>query len=107
MVSHDVVPRERTTPAYMLGIAVGLAATALAAPKASRGEWLTSGVVASFLGPLGLYLTFDVEALGRWPAWAATLVVMACWELIWALRASQDMGEGGGYGAFARSAQPA
>jgi len=85
-VDHEIVPRDRTTPAYMLGIAIGLLGIAAVAPAASRGRWLTSGAIAAFLGPLGLYLAYDVAAFGRWPAWALTLVAMAGWELFWGLR---------------------
>ncbi len=28
------------------------------------------------LGPLGLYLSYDVGALGRWPAWALSLLAL-------------------------------
>jgi len=40
---------------------------------------------ASVFGPLGLYLSYDVGALGRWPAWALSLLALAGWELFWAL----------------------
>jgi len=83
LVAHGVVPSSRTTPAYMLGIGAGLLAAAALAPKVHRGEWLTSGAVAAALGPLGLYLSYDVGALGRWPAWALSLLALAAWELFW------------------------
>ncbi len=67
----------------MLGIGIGLLAAAALAPQARRAEWLTSGVIATVLGPLGLYLSYDVAALGRWPAWVLTLVALAGWELFW------------------------
>jgi len=83
LVAQGAVPAARTTPAYMLGIGAGLMATAVLAPKAQRGEWLTSGAIAAALGPLGLYLSYDVGALGRWPAWALSLLALAVWELFW------------------------
>ncbi len=83
LVAHGAVSAERTTPAYMLGIGAGLVATAVLAPKAQRGEWLTSGAIAAALGPLGLYLSYDVGSLGRWPVWALTLLALAVWELFW------------------------
>ena len=85
LVAHGTVPSARTTPAYMLGIGAGLVATAALAPKAKRGEWLTSGAIAAALGPLGLYLSYDVGALGRWPAWALSLLGLAAWELFWSV----------------------
>lgn len=86
LVDHHVVPVERTTPAYMLGLAVGLICAGVLAGRPRRAEWLASGAVAAFLGPLGLYLSYDIGALGRWPVWALTMVVWAGWELFWGLR---------------------
>ena len=87
-VAHGVVPADRTTPAYMLGIAVGLLVTAGVSRHDESAELMNSAAVAAFLGPLGLYLSYDVAALGRWPAWAVTLVGLAAWELFWSLRSS-------------------
>jgi len=28
----------------------------------------------------------DMKAVGRWPAWAVTLVALAAWELFWGMR---------------------
>lgn len=93
-VSHQVVPADRTTPAYMLGIAAGLLATVAVARHEDRDELLSSATITAFLSPLILYLAYDVGALGRWPAWAAILVGLAAWELFWSLRAapSRDAG---------------
>jgi peptidoglycan/LPS O-acetylase OafA/YrhL len=85
-VDHGVVAGERSTPAYMMGIAAGLLVTAAVAPRESRGEWLTSGAVAAFFAPLGLFLAYDMKSVGHWPTWAATLIVLAAWELFWGLR---------------------
>jgi len=85
-VDHGVVAGERTTPAYMIGIAGGMLVTAAVAPRASRGAWLTSGAVAAFFASLGLYLAYDMRSVGHWPLWAATLVALAAWELFWGLR---------------------
>ena len=63
---HDVVPADRTTPAYMLGIAVGLLVTAVVSRHDDRRELMNSAAVAAFLGPKGLYLSYDAAALGRW-----------------------------------------
>ncbi len=67
----------------MLGIGAGHVVAAALAPKARRGEWLTSGAIVAVLGPIGLYLSYDVGALGRWPAWALSLLALAGWELFW------------------------
>ncbi len=85
LVAQGAIPAARTTPAYMLGIGAGLVATAGLAPKAQRGEWLTSGAIAAALGPFGLYLSYDLGALGRWPAWALSLLALAGWELFWGI----------------------
>ncbi|MGH9164300.1 MAG: hypothetical protein ACRDZW_02155 [Acidimicrobiales bacterium] len=87
-VAHGVVPADRTTPAYMLGIALGLLVTARVSRHDGRHELMNSAALAAFLGPLGLYLSYDTAALGRWPAWAVTLVGLAAWELFWSLRSS-------------------
>lgn len=88
-VDHGIVADERTTPAYMIGIAGGLLVTAAVAPQARRGEWLTSGAVAAFFAPLGLYLAYDMKSVSEWPTWAATLIVLAAWELFWGLRSQR------------------
>jgi len=85
LVAHGVVPAARTAPAYMLGIGAGLAVASRVAPRAERERWLASGAVAAVGGPLGLYLSYDIDALGRWPAWALALVALAAWELFWGL----------------------
>ncbi len=87
-VAHGVVPADRTTPAYMLGIAAGLLVTAGVSRHDNRYELMNSAAIAAFLGPLGVYLSYDTAALGRWPAWAVTLVGLAAWELFWSLRSS-------------------
>lgn len=86
LVDQDIVPAERTTPAYMLGIATGLLVTAALADRRERAAWLTSGAIAAFTGPLALYLSYDVAAFGRWPLWAVALLAWAAWELFWGLR---------------------
>lgn len=87
LVAHGVIPGDRATPAYMLGVGVGLLAAAAVAPHGDRGDWLTSASIVAFTGPLALYLSYDIAALGRWPVWSAILVLWAVWEGFWAWRA--------------------
>ena len=90
LVDRGVVPGERTASPYMLGIASGLlVAAALAGPR-DRSDWLTSGAVAAFTGPLALYLSYDVATFGRWPLWAFAMLAWAAWELFWGLRSSGE-----------------
>jgi len=84
LVDHAVVPADRTTPAYMLGVGAGLLAAALAAPRLERADWLTSAAVTAFTAPLSLYLAYDMASVGRWPVWAAVLLGWAGWEAFWA-----------------------
>lgn len=91
LVDHEVIPAERTTPAYMLGIAGGLLLAGALAGPVRRAEWFTSGAIAAFTGPLGLYLAYDVEAVGRWPLWTLVLVAWASYELFWSLRQPPPM----------------
>jgi len=86
LVAEGVVPAARTTPAYMLGMGIGLLVAAAVAPRSARGDWLTSAAIVAFTGPLSLYLTYDVGALGRWPFWAGVLLAWAGWEARWGRR---------------------
>ncbi len=86
LVDHGVIPAARTTPAYMLGLGVGLAVAAIIAPKAARGDWLASASVVAITGPLALYVAYDVSTLGRWPFWSVVLLAWAAWEGFWAWR---------------------
>lgn len=92
LVDLEVVPGDRTTPAYMLGVGVGLVVAAAVATSARRGEWLASGASAAVLAPLSLYLAYDIEAMGRWPFWALILLPWAGWELFWGLRGPESAG---------------
>lgn len=88
LVHAGVVPGERTTPAYMVGVGVGLLATAMVAPPSQRGEWLTTASISACTSPLAFYLVFDLAVLGRWPAWAVVLVAWSLWELAAGVRQS-------------------
>lgn len=87
LVARGVVPPSRSTPAYMLGVGAGLVATAwLARGAGSRTRWLASGSVTALGAPLALYVSYDFAPLGHWPAWALSLVALAAWEAVQALR---------------------
>jgi len=86
LVAHGVVPADRTTPAYMLGMGVGLFAASSVAPRAARADWLASATIVAVTGPLSLYIAYDVAALGRWQFWAGLLLVWAGWEAFWGRR---------------------
>lgn len=90
LVDRDIVDPARTAPVFMLGVATGLLAAAVLAPRDRRGEWLTSGAIAAFTGSLGFYLVYDFGAAGRWPAWAVSLLAVAGWELYWGLRPAHE-----------------
>ncbi len=94
LVAHNVVPPERTTPAYMLGMGVGLFVAGAVAPRSSRGAWLASAVVVSVTGPLSLYAAYDVAALGRWRVWSAVLLAWAAWEAFWGWRSARLPADG-------------
>jgi len=89
LVLHGVVPGDRTTPAYMLGVGAGLLVSAAVAPRADRGDWLTSASVTAVTGPLALYAVPDMTSVGRWPLWTVVLLVWSAWEGFWAWRARQ------------------
>jgi len=89
LVDHGVVPGDRTTPAYMLGIGTGLLVALASAPRSEREEWLTSASITAFTAPLSLYLVPDMGSLGRWRIWSALLVGWAAWEVFWGWRDRQ------------------
>jgi len=86
LVAHGVVPADRTTPAYMLGMGIGLLAASSVAPRAARADWLASATIVAVTGPLSLYIAYDVAALGRWRFWAGLLLAWAGWEAFWGRR---------------------
>ncbi len=86
LVDHGVVPGDRTTPAYMLGIGAGLLVALASAPRRERSDWLTSASITAFTAPLSLYLASDMANLGRWKIWSALLVAWAAWEAFWGWR---------------------
>ncbi|MDQ2729854.1 MAG: hypothetical protein M3Y91_18810 [Actinomycetota bacterium] len=82
LVHYNVVPATRTTPAYMIGVAAGVLVTSYIAPRANRAAWTHSSVVAVVTAAIFYFTEFSVPSLGRWPAWAVSLVVWAAWETL-------------------------
>jgi hypothetical protein len=74
LVHYHHVPSARTTPAYMIGVAVGVLVTRVIAPKVARAEWMTAAAAAATFGAVGYYFEFAHSWLGRWPAWCLTVV---------------------------------
>ncbi len=89
LVDHGVVPGDRTTPAYMLGVGAGLLVASAVAPRADRGDWLASASVVAFTAPLALYSASDMASVGRWATWSAVLVAWAAWEAFFGWRRLQ------------------
>ncbi len=80
LVHYNTIPAARTTPAYMVGIVVGVLAIRLVAPVDRRAEWMTAASVSAVFGSVGYFLAFDLSWLGRWPAWCLTLLAWALYE---------------------------
>ncbi len=93
LVAHGVVPAARTTPAYMLGMGVGLLVASSVAPRSARGDWLASATIVAVTGPLSLYVADDVAPLGRWRFWAGLLLAWAGWEAFWGWRTAARRGD--------------
>jgi len=79
LVHYHVVPGARTTPAYMVGLAAGVLIASYLAPRAERDPWVHSAAVATTTTALFYFLEFSEPSLGRWPAWATSLLVWAAW----------------------------
>lgn len=84
-----MVPGDRTTAAYMLGIGTGLLVALALAPRSDREDRLISASITAFTAPISLYLVGDVGSLGRWKIWSALLVGWAAWEIFWGRRDRQ------------------
>ena len=82
LVHYDIIPAARTTPAYMIGVGLGVLVTSFIAPRADRGAWTHSAIVAVVVAAIFYFVEFGVPSLGRWPAWAISLVIWAAWEIL-------------------------
>ncbi len=79
LVNYHVVPSARTTPAYMVGLGAGILIVSYIAPRASRASWVHSAAVAAVTAAVFYFVEFSIPSLGRWPAWALSMVVWAVW----------------------------
>ncbi len=91
LIHYHTISPARTTPAYMLGIGVGLLAVRLVAPRNERGTWLASAAITSTTGPMAYFLAFDIDALGRWPIWTAALAIWAAGDGVAAVVANRGV----------------
>lgn len=82
LVHYRVVPGARTTPAYMVGLAAGVLIASYVASRPVRGEWAHSAAVAATTAALFYFLEFSEPSLGRWPAWAVSMIVWAAWLVV-------------------------
>ncbi|MEO7571996.1 MAG: hypothetical protein ABIX10_06125 [Acidimicrobiales bacterium] len=79
LVRDGPLPDNRAAPAYLVGMSVGL----LAANDVAR-NWrvpLTGALISALAGGLSFYAAYDIEALNRWPLWAAALAVWGVFEV--------------------------
>ncbi len=79
LVRNGPIPDDRAAPSYLVGMVVGR----LAAHEVARA-WrvpLTGALISALAGGLSFYAAYDVEALNRWPLWAAALAVWGVVEV--------------------------
>jgi len=79
-VRNGPLPDNRSAPAFLVGVALGLLAADRFALR--RHERITGAIIASVVAGLAFYAAYDVAALGRWPAWAIALALWGGWELV-------------------------
>lgn len=82
LVHYEVIPAAKTTPAYMIRVGAGVLIASYLAPRAERGNWTHSAGVAVVTAGIGYFVAFSISSLGRWPAWALSLVAWAIWEAL-------------------------
>jgi len=66
---------------HLIPAGLGIAGWGVA-PRAERGNWTHSAGVAVVTAGIGYFVAFSISSLGRWPAWALSLVAWAIWEAL-------------------------
>ncbi len=80
LVRNGPLPDDRSAPAFLVGMSVGL----LAAQAVARA-WripITGALITALTGGMAFYVAYDVEALGDWPLWTAALTVWGVIEMV-------------------------
>lgn len=80
LVRNGPLPDDRSAPAFLVGMSVGL----LAAQAVARA-WripVTGALITALTGGMAFYVAYDVEALGDWPLWTAALTVWGVIEMV-------------------------
>ena len=83
LVSEGPLPDNRSAPAYLVGMSIGLLAA-----QAVALAWripITGALITALTSGIAFYLAYDIEALGDWPLWTAALLV---WGVVEVIRAS-------------------
>lgn len=89
LATAHVLPRGRATPAYMIGIGVGVAAARLVSRPEERSSWFAAAATTATVGSVAFYLASDQSWLGGWRAWTGALVLWAFAEAARTLRADR------------------
>ncbi len=72
---------DRTTALHVVGFGARLCLVRAVAPAYQRGSWLNSASISVLVSGLSFLLAFDMDQLGRWPAWTAAMVLWGLWEM--------------------------
>lgn len=77
LAAEYLLPNGREAPAYMLGIAIGIATARLVSRPEERTSWFTAAAVTATIGSIAFYLAYDLSWLGGWEPWALTTLAWA------------------------------
>lgn len=67
----------RQAPAYLLGIAIGIATARLVSRPEERTFLFTAAAVTATIGSIAFYLAYDLAWLGGWEPWTLTTLAWA------------------------------